>query len=319
VAGVVPSKADWPPEGVPGMARKVKDNARKWQPDAVLVAVKAGLLPNTQPGQYIDSPEGKFSLVFTFCSASAQKRITVTPRAPGQEVYEQRGVLCDENAAIPDDFLDLPDAVMEARERGMLSNVPEEAELQNWQPGTSYGGTDLAGLTWVIRGSPYIDHQSFPVPSQPIVYPPVKQVDACALVTPQEASAVLGLPSVNSIPPGPELVRPGVWACIYTAPGNQQELVQVTVDEYQFRDRKSYIQRLQQQGWEEVPGVGDSAFAFDSPAGLVTLDALVGETLLEIFISSGNSVGLEEVAQLAKEAVHRWKSGVGISEVPPPQ
>jgi hypothetical protein len=290
------------------MARAAMERAQEWQSDAVLVGIDVQLLPGMSVGEYFDSPEGKYSISFSFCSPTAQKSLTYTPRAPGNETFENRGVLCDANESIPEDFLDLPEAVQEARDRGMVSRVPESAAL--------------SGALWSIRGSSNIDSIGFTVPAQPVEYPPVRQIDACELVTVQDVDQALGV-SVESVPPPVERSgRLGVWACDYQSeqdPSPSARVVQFTVDEDPFRDREGYINRLQQIAWTEVPGLGDRAYISGS-CGPVTLDVLVGDTLFEFMtVGSGGPDLFEATKQLAEVSVGRYKSGEGIVMLPPPQ
>jgi hypothetical protein len=72
-SGSAPEGKGWPPGGIPDMARAAMERAQGWQSDAVLVGIDVQLLPGMSVGEYFDSPEGKYSISFSFARRPLRK------------------------------------------------------------------------------------------------------------------------------------------------------------------------------------------------------------------------------------------------------
>ena len=131
--------ADVLPRDVPRHAAEALALAQKWQRDAVLIQ-----LSTRQDMQY--------ALQFDFRSASTQNRFSATYANGRMTGAPQPPVSASDGGPIPLQFIDLPDAVAQARSRG-LSSAIKEASLDVSHPG---GGTVL---TWSLRAD--TDHPPY--------------------------------------------------------------------------------------------------------------------------------------------------------------
>lgn len=307
-----PASMNWPPSGLPAFVKRYAEVAKLWQPDATLISVSIQL----QKGQpyYIGSPQGAVMIQMHFCSRAAQSALLITPRGPGGEFYEMPGVPCNEDP-IALDFMDLPQAIEQAREKGMKSTVIKRADLENARKGTSIGGSDISGLNWRIQGSSYIDDQSFIIPAVKTEQPSIRTVDPWSLITADEAAQALGVPVVRG---NPTSQGKNTWSCLYQGAQNRQMQVKLLVDESPHRDKKGVMENMKRQGHTPLPGLGDEAYYFDSPIGFFQLDVLIGDTLLQ-FGMSGTSEELVKAKTLVGNAVQRMISGVGAGEKPSAQ
>lgn len=307
-----PASMNWPPSGLPALVGKYVEVAKLWQPDAALASMSIQL----QQGQqyYIGSPQGAFMIQMRFCSKAAQSAILITPRGPGGEFYEMPGVPCNEEP-IAQDFMDLPEAIEQAREKGMKSTVIERADLENARKGTSIGGSDISGLNWRIQGSSYIDNQSFIIPAVKVDQPTIRIIDPWALITADEAAKALGVPVVRG---NPTYQGINTWTCQYHSTQSKQVQLQLLVDESPHRDRKGVMENMKRNKHTPLPGLGDEAYYFDSPIGFFELNVLVGDTLLQ-FGMSGTTDELTKAKTLVGNAIQRMISGVGAGEKPSAQ
>jgi hypothetical protein len=307
-----PQSMNWPPSGLPDFVKKYAEVAKLWQPDAALVSMNITL----QQGQpyYIGSPQGAFMIQMRFCSRAGQSALLITPRGPGGEFYEMPGVPCNEEPMALD-FMDLPQAIEQAREKGMKSTVIERADLENARKGTSIGGADISGLNWRIQGSSYIDDQSFIIQAVKVEQSTIRTIDPWALITADEAAQALGVPVVRGNPTSQGM---NTWSCLYHSTQSKQIQVQLLIDESPHRDKKGVMDNMKRQGHTPIPGLGDEAYYFDSPIGFFQLDVLVGDTLLQ-FGMNGTEDELTKAKTLVGKAIQRMISGEGAGEKPSAQ
>jgi hypothetical protein len=302
----------WPPALV-AVAARARASARQWQADAQLVGIRAELLaPGAPPDHFLESTAGHVALELVFRSeAAGQRRLRIAPGDPEVEVSELPPA--DDGQPIPDDFLDLPAAAAEARERGMRSGAPRVAELRDW--GETYrAGTRLSGLGWSLAGGSGVDEAVYFVPLQVFADGGARQVDACALLTPQDAAQLLGA----AAGPGAAEQRGSVWSCSY---GAGEARLRLRVDEDPARDRVAFFHahRRGLRDAVELSGVGDGAYASDSAQGVSELKVLLGDTLLEISVGlPGRGDRVQAGAGLARRAVERLIRGEGTRELPSP-
>jgi len=153
---IAPLESPWPPPNLRAITMKAIAEAQTWASDIELIEIKAKLDPNREPF-YIQSKQGTFHLDFTFYSPSKQKAIMVMPNEPLNsggvtgDIYPIGFVNWGSRQPIPLDFMELTDAVAQARQRGMKARVIKSATLANNPPGTSQGGANLSGLRWLIK------------------------------------------------------------------------------------------------------------------------------------------------------------------------
>ncbi len=293
-------KADWPIKGVPAMAGRALEQARSWQADAVLTTVAAQLLEGASSvlGN-VETPQGRVSLDFVFCSPGTRKRLQVSPSASGATTRDDgEGADCRADQGIPTEFLDLADAVAQARERGMPEGDPARAELR-FVDGVA--GDDFRGWAWQIHSPRYSGGGIYQIPIAIPETAGVRVVDACALITAADAEAVLGRPVERAVT---TWQGEGTWSCGYHIIGHRQALVTLTVDESPFRNKQGYMANQRRNGRTPVAGLGDEAYQFKG-----WLDVLVGDSLLQFGLSTDNEAA---VRQLARQAVERLISGEAI-------
>ena len=118
---IIPAGTGWPIKDVPGIARRATEYARgHWQKDAVLMAVEAKLTPGVTGGAgNIQTPEGSVELKFQYYSPETQQGLLFTPNANFGGLFPLGAIDRDPARALPDTFLDLPDAVANLHARGM--------------------------------------------------------------------------------------------------------------------------------------------------------------------------------------------------------
>ena len=100
------------PRDVPRHAAEAMVLAQKWQHDAILIAV------DTQSGN-------DYALQFDFRSASTRNRFSATFANGKMTAAVQPPVSANDGGALPLNFLDLPAAVTQAKQRGLSSPVKE--------------------------------------------------------------------------------------------------------------------------------------------------------------------------------------------------
>jgi hypothetical protein len=128
------------------------------------VSVKVQLLQKNSPVIHnVVTPSGRVTLTLTFCSPEKQQSIIIRPTKEGGRPMGENPVKCQPEQAIPADFMDLPEAVQQARDRGMKAEYPREARLKNRTSGVR--GEDIFGVVWHIF-SPNRSDQSYLIPMQ---------------------------------------------------------------------------------------------------------------------------------------------------------
>lgn len=150
---IIPQPAAWPLKDVPGIAQRARDYMRaKWQPDAVLTAFNVKMLKSNEGGATnIKTVDGGLDLKMSFYSPSTQQAASFTPLARYTGAIFSLGVVDARNfRALPDTFMDLPEAFTLLKANGMRAQQIYQAQLENWAPGTSYGSARLNGVAWMI-------------------------------------------------------------------------------------------------------------------------------------------------------------------------
>ncbi len=120
-------------------ARAVLPAARKWRADAVLTGIEA---------QAPDSgaPSDEYRVNYDFRSPSDGAGLKVATSASGEAAYTKLPPAGKSaTRALPDSFVDLPDAIAAAREAGMFGQL----RLARLSPSTS--GSRSGRPTWTIR------------------------------------------------------------------------------------------------------------------------------------------------------------------------
>jgi TPR repeat protein len=129
------------PSDVPRHAAEALALAQKWQHDAILIAVGTRQTMN-------------YALEFGFRSPSTASRFSATYANGRMTSQVQPPVSANDGGAIPLPFLDLPAALLQAKQQGMSSAL-KEASLD--VAGSSGG---RANLTWALQAntdhSPYV-------------------------------------------------------------------------------------------------------------------------------------------------------------------
>jgi hypothetical protein len=149
--GIVPQPAAWPLKDMPAIARRSRDYIRaKWQSDAQLIGIDVKLLKSNEGGIVnVKSEAGGLELNMEFYSPSTQQGLSFRPGAAdpfyGEGVIDRRG-----EGALPDQFLDLPDAVAVLKTHGMRANQIYEAQLEDWGQETTAGNARMHGVEWMI-------------------------------------------------------------------------------------------------------------------------------------------------------------------------
>lgn len=149
----LPSRVAWPLGGIPTLTARTTAYMRdKWQADALPMSIKV-TLADRSGGPAADGtvPRDMVSVQLEYYSPSTQQGASVMLGGASPTPIFPLGVI-DRSAsqALPDNFVDLPAAFQTVRSLGMRANIPSEAQLENWSPGTSYGSARLGGLQWMI-------------------------------------------------------------------------------------------------------------------------------------------------------------------------
>jgi hypothetical protein len=152
--------------------------------------------------------------------------------------------------------------------------------------------------------------QSYLIPTQPQSAATVRAVDPCRLIAAAEAESALGA-AVRKVPP--HYQEPHTWNCIYQVGEDQQRRLSLKVDENPSVDSRGYMANQRRKGRKSVPDLADEAYLFDSPAGFATLDARLGDTLLEFSLGGPPSGREQTITRLAHQAVQRMVAGEGIA------
>jgi hypothetical protein len=151
--GIVPTPVTWPPKDMPGIARRARDYIRaRWQPDAVLLSMKIELYDNNSGAANIKTDQGDAQMSLSFYSPSTQKGMTFWPMAADISMSES-GAINPYGGALPDAFLDLPDAVAMLKANGMRAKQIKQAELADWGQETTAGSARMHGVEWMIDSS----------------------------------------------------------------------------------------------------------------------------------------------------------------------
>ena len=151
VDSILPKEASWPVAGVPAIAERAIKYARgHWQPDAVLMSAKLTLEPQAGGMGGLPTAAGTVTVQFELYSPATQQGLSLTPGSAASAMFPLGAVDRDARQAIPADFLDLPQAWAALQARGLRGKQLKEAQLEDWQNGTSYGSARLAGLEWVL-------------------------------------------------------------------------------------------------------------------------------------------------------------------------
>jgi hypothetical protein len=150
---IVEQPAPWPLKDVPGIAKRAREYMRaKWQPDAVLTAIDVKMLKSNEGGATnIKTTEGGLELKMQFYSPSTQMGAAFTPLSQYTSSIYGLGVVSRYNSrALPDNFLDLPDAVAVLKNNGMQAKQIYQAQLEDWGSETTAGRARMRGVEWLI-------------------------------------------------------------------------------------------------------------------------------------------------------------------------
>jgi hypothetical protein len=149
---IVPQPSAWPMKNMPAIAKRARDYVRsKWQKDAELVSIDVKLLKANESGvANIKSADGGIDLRMEFYSPSTQQGMSLTPDASSDVLYPEGVVDRSGRGALPDDFLDLPDAVAILQSNGMRAKQIYEAQLEDWGSETDAGSARMHGIEWMI-------------------------------------------------------------------------------------------------------------------------------------------------------------------------
>ncbi len=299
---------DWPPGGLPARAETLLARARDWQADAVLQAIETDLIAGgSAVVANLETPSGRATLKFVYCSPSTKKRLVVSPGMPFGEDWEGESPRCSADRVPPASFLDLPDAVARARSRGMVDGDPQSASL-DYVSGVE--GESESGWMWRIHPPRYSNDRVYEIPVAAPAVGTVRHIDACALLTAADAAALIG--SAASADPG-HLVA-STWGCAWQAPGDNARHVSLVVDDNPHRDAAGYIDKRLVGGRTAIDELGDRAVLFDSPAGVASLDILLDETLLQLSLARPGGGRADDIVTLGRQVVSRFGEGHGISE-----
>lgn len=144
---IVPAGSQWPLKDMPGIARRATAYARShWKSDAVLMGLQAKL----NPGGNVQTLAGTVELRFEYYSPDTQEGLQLMPGDRSGGLFPLGAIDRNPRRALPDNFLDLPEAVAQLHARGMRGKQIANAQLENWASGTSYGSVNLNGLQWMI-------------------------------------------------------------------------------------------------------------------------------------------------------------------------
>jgi hypothetical protein len=149
---IVPKPATWPLRDLPGIARRARDYVRaKWQGDAELMSIETKLVKSNESGTTnVSTPEGGVELKMEFYSPSTQQGMSFTPGASDNALFPE-GVIDRANSKpLPDNFLDLPDAVAILQQHGMRAKQIYAGDLEDWGNETDAGTARMRGIEWMI-------------------------------------------------------------------------------------------------------------------------------------------------------------------------
>jgi hypothetical protein len=156
---------------------------------------------------------------------------------------------------------------------------------------------------------------AFPVPIAPPAEASVRRVDPCTLVTYDDATRVFGQPASSTS----ESTSPQVWQCRWVARHDSQRNVSITVDESPHRDVRGFMRNAARNGHGAVEGVGEEAYAFNSPAGFTQLDIREGDGLLALLLNDASRTDrVDALVEVGRKAVERLRSGEGVHMEPGP-
>jgi hypothetical protein len=142
----------WPLADVPGIARRSRDYVRaKWQADAQLMSMDIKLLRANEGGlANIQTSQGGVSLSMRFYSPSTQQGMDFTPNATLISALYPLGTIDTYgDGPIPDDFLDLPQAVAQLQGHMRAKHI-HEAQIEDWGRETTAGDARMHGVEWMI-------------------------------------------------------------------------------------------------------------------------------------------------------------------------
>lgn len=150
---LLPRSADWPVKGLPDLARKATAYVRShWQKDAVLMSVKVEILEGALTSK-INSPAGPIGITYSYYSPETQEGIQLSPADMYSKMFSFGVVDWNASNALPDNFLDLPEAVNVMRQQGMRAKQIKSAELRNWGSATYQGSNTMSGIEWMLRST----------------------------------------------------------------------------------------------------------------------------------------------------------------------
>ncbi len=304
-AGAPPG--DWPPGDLPAQAAALLDRAREWRTDAVLEGIETDLLGSgSAVVSNLDTAAGRATLKFIYCSPADRRRLVISPGMAFGETFEAESPRCDGARTPPPDFMDLPEAVRRARGRGLVDGDPRSASLGYV---TGVEGEEPSGWMWRIHPPRYSNDPVYEIPVTSRTGAAARQVDACALLTAEDAAGLIG--AVQSIDPG--YLVAGTWGCTWQASGDAGRRVSLVVDQDPHRDAGAYLDRQARGGRTPVEGLGDRAVLFDSPAGAAFLDILVGETLLQLTLGREEAGRDPAIRDLGRAVTERFNAGIGVT------
>jgi hypothetical protein len=140
----------WPLGDMPGIARRSRDYVRaKWQADAQLMSMDVKLLTNEGGTANVQTPQGGVSLSMRFYSPSTQQGMDFTPNSTISALYPLGVIDTYGDGPLPDDFLDLPQAVAQLQ-ANMRAKQIHEAQIQDWGRETTAGSARMHGVEWMI-------------------------------------------------------------------------------------------------------------------------------------------------------------------------
>ncbi len=300
VASAAPAAiSEWPLVGVPKMAQDALAQARRWQPDAIPRGLEADLI-TSQGGVIGDlqSKAGPVTLTFSFCSPAAQ-RTKVIRAGGGFDVPDQAGA-CDPTRAMPD-FPDFPTAVAQAQARGMTSAQPKSIAIEDMN-GRGVPGEDLTDWVWRIV-PPLQSRDAVQVFALNAQHEAVRVVDACAVVTQQDAERAMSMSLTKG--QAPYTTGNRTWSCAYKSPGSNRAGMSIQIDESPFRDKHGVMANAQRNGQTLVSGFGDQAYFQLPGSGVASLTVLLGDSLIEMGLwgTGDNERAIKALGRLAIERI----------------
>ena len=136
---------------MPGIARRSRDYVRaKWQADAQLMSMDIKLIKSNEGGiANVQTPQGGVSLSMRFYSPGTQQGMDFTPNPAISSLYPLGMIDTYGDGPLPDDFLDLPQAVA-TLQANMRAKQIYEAQIQDWGRETTAGSARMHGVEWMI-------------------------------------------------------------------------------------------------------------------------------------------------------------------------